>query len=186
MTDLVFLGITKTQWELINSFSSWLSAIGTIAAVVVSLWLATRASRLRCNAHAGHRLIIEHGMQGNFPEVIIFRIINTGDKPFRVNSIGWTTGVFRWKREAMQMHDRVQSSPLPVELQHGQEAQWVVPLLSDEQGWMKSFPAKMLRPHPMYRCATLRAIFVTSVGKTFTARPEAGLLKKIREAAVRQ
>ena len=43
MNDPVFLGLSKAHWELFNSFSTWLSAIGTIAAVVVSLWLATLA-----------------------------------------------------------------------------------------------------------------------------------------------
>jgi hypothetical protein len=39
MNEPSLFGIGKAQWELINSFSNWLSALGTIAAVVVSLYL---------------------------------------------------------------------------------------------------------------------------------------------------
>jgi hypothetical protein len=182
MNEIIFLGLTKAQWELINSFSNWLSAIGTIAAVVVSLWLATKASRLQCNAQVGHRIVIEQGSHGTYPEILVFRIVNTGERPFQVNSVGWRVGIFRWRREAMQFYDQAQSSPMPVELQHGQEAKWVVPMLSEEKGWFKTFPTKMLSPHPHFYCATLRAMFVTSIGKTFVVKPEPGLLSKLRAA----
>lgn len=182
MNELMFLGLSKPQWELINSFSNWLSALGTIGAVIVSLWLATRAIRLQCHASVGHRLIIESGATGAIPEIIVFRIVNTGERSIRVTSIGWRVGLLRWRREALQMFDRAQSSPMPVDLTHGQEAHWVVPLLPDEQGLLSSFPRKMLAPHARFHCATLRACFITSVGKTFLIKPEQGLLKKLREA----
>ena len=182
MNELVFLGLSKAQWELINSFSNWLSALGTIAAVVVSLWLATRATRLQCRASVGHRLIVEPGAGGIYPEIVVFNIVNTGERPIRITSIGWRVGFLRWRRDAMQLFDRVQSSSMPVELTHGQEARWVLPLLPDEQGWLASFPRKMLKPHTRFRSATLRACFTTSVGKTFIVKPEQGLLKKISEA----
>jgi hypothetical protein len=180
MNEIIFLGLTKTQWDLINSFSNWLSAIGTVAAVVVSLWLATKASRLQCNAQVGHRIVIGQGSHGPYPEILVFRIVNTGERPFQVNSVGWRVGIFRWRREGMQFYDQAQSSPMPVELQHGQEATWVVPLLSEGKGWFKTFPIKMLSPHPRFFCATLRAMFVTSIGKTFIVKPEPGLLSKLR------
>lgn len=182
VTELVFLGLSKTQWELINSFSNWLSAVGTIAAVVVSLWLATKASRLRCKASVGHRLVIEQGVTGNIPEIVEFRIVNTGDRPFHVTGIGWRVGVSRWRREAIQFYDRLQSSSMPVELAHGQEAHWVIPILSDDKAWFKTFPRKMLAPHPRFHALTLRAFFLTSVGKTFVVKPERGLVTKLRHA----
>jgi hypothetical protein len=118
MNDLVFLGLTKAQWELINSFSNWLSAVGTIAAVVVSLWFASRSMRPRAKVRVGHRLVIETGARGKYPEILVFSIVNTGDRPIRITGIGWKLGVFRWRRQALQMHDARQSSPLPVELVH--------------------------------------------------------------------
>ena len=183
MTEPLFLGLSKTQWELINSFSNWLSAIGTLAAVFLSLWLATRAIRIQCKASVGHRLIIEAGKKRPSPEIVVFRIVNTGEKPIRITSIGWRVGLFRWRREAMQMFERTESSDLPIELTHGQEAAWVIPLLPDEKGWLKSFPKKMLVPHPKFQVATLRAYFTTSVGKTFTVKPEASLLRRLLETA---
>ena len=183
MSEVSFLGVSKAQWELVNSFANWLAAIGTVAAVIVSLWLATRASRLSATASVGHRLIV--GSQGSkFPEVVVFRIVNTGERPMRVTHIGWTIGFYKWKRNALQMHDQLQSSPLPVELSHGQEASWVVPLDAREEGWMNSFSRKMLLPNWRFSCATLRAQFATSVGRVFVVKPEASLVRRLRESCM--
>ena len=183
MNEPIFLGLGKVQWELINSFSNWLAALGTIAAVVVSLWLAARATRLKCRASVGHRIVIEQGAKGSFPEIVVFSIVNTGERSIRTTSIGWRVGFLRWRRDAVQMFDHTQSSAMPVELNHGQEAQWVFPLQLDDQGWLSKFPKKMLTPHFRFQSVTLRACFVTSIGKTFLIKPERGLLNRLVEAS---
>lgn len=183
MNDPVFLGLSMAQWELINSFSNWLSAIGTLAAVAISLWLATRNFRLQCKASVGVRLVIESGVRGPPPEILVFRIVNTGERTIRITGIGWRIGILRWRREAMQMFDRKDSSPMPIELAHGQEASWVVPLLPNDDGWLQKFANRMLLPHPRIQLATLRALFTTSVGKTFSIRPEKSVLRRLAETA---
>jgi hypothetical protein len=80
------------------------------------------------------------------------------------------------------MHDQSISSKMPVDLTHGQEAVWYVPLAAREETWTEYFAKGMLLPH--YRTAlwTLRAQFFSSIGHVFEARPEEGLLKRLRAA----
>ena len=54
MADPTFLGLDKAQWELYNSFSNWVSAFATVAAVTVSLYLARKAGRPRAKTSVGH------------------------------------------------------------------------------------------------------------------------------------
>lgn len=86
-------GIGKAEWELYNSFSNWLSAIGTLAAVIVSLYLARRSGRPRAKVSVGHRIVITPGDKREPPEVIVFRIVNTGDQrsasPISVGASGF-------------------------------------------------------------------------------------------------
>jgi hypothetical protein len=181
MTEPTLFGIGKAEWELYNSFSNWVSALATLAAVLVSLHLARQAGKPRAAVSVGHRLIITPGQKRQKPpEVIVFRIVNTGDRPIRVTNIGWRVGLRR-KRFALQLYDEKQSSPMPVELAHGQEAQWTVPLDIQPEPWLESFSNKMLKPNLWLSCATLRVQFHTSVGEVFMARPESGLLKRLRE-----
>ena len=174
-------GIGKADWDFYNSFSNWLSAIGTLAAVIISLYLARRSGKPRASVSVGHRLIIRSGDKGKPPEVIIFRIVNTGDRTIRVTNIGWRIGLWK-ERYAIQGYDETQSSPLPVELTHGQEASWTVPLDSREEPWLQYFSQKMMKPNFWLSCATIKAQFHTSVGEVFSTRPEKNLIDKLREA----
>jgi hypothetical protein len=173
-------GIGKSEWELYNSFSNWLSAIGTIAAVAVSLHLARKSGRPRISLSAGHRLVLTPGSKDKPKEVLVFRVVNTGDRNVRVTNIGWRIGL-RNTRQAIQMFDQMQSSAMPVELAHGQEASWVIPLDFGDDPWMKSFARKMLHPNPKWSCFTLRAEAHTSLGDVYRSKPEASLLRRIRE-----
>ncbi|MBK4736325.1 hypothetical protein [Noviherbaspirillum pedocola] len=170
-------GISKTEWDLYNSFSNWVSAFATTAAVIVSLYLARKAGRPRAKNLVGHRVVITPGDTGKPPEIIVFKIVNTGDRPIRITSIGWRVGL-RKKRYAVQMYEAHGSSPMPIELEHGQEAQWVVPLDQREQGWLEYFAQGMLRPNLWLSSWTLGAQFLTSVGEILMAKPEPGLLNK--------
>ena len=177
-------GIGKAQWELYNSFSNWLSAVATLAAVLVSLYLARRAGKPRASVSVGHRLIVTPGETRKPPEVIVFRIVNTGDRTIRVTNIGWRIGL--WKRRyALQLYEANQSSPLPIELAHGQEAQWTVPLDARESPWLEYFADGMLKPNLWLSSRTIKAQFHTSVGEVFSAKPEANLVKMLREAGKR-
>ena len=62
-------GIGKAEWELYNSFSNWVAAFATLAAVWVALYLARLAGRPRAKVSVGHRLIVGGVHKGAFPEV---------------------------------------------------------------------------------------------------------------------
>lgn len=174
-------GLSKAEWDFFNSFSNWLSAIATTAAVIVSLYLARRAGKPRAAVSVGHRVVITPGDKAEPPEIISFRIVNTGDRSIRITSIGWQVGIWR-KRYAMQISDENMSSPMPIELAHGQEAHWSVPLNARKEGWLEYFAKKMLQPNIWVSTRTLKAQFHTSVGEVFTTRPESELCKKLLDA----
>lgn len=184
MIEPTLFEISKSQWDLINGFANWFSAAGSFAAAAVALYLANRAAKPSAKVSVGHRIIIGPGSSKPYPEFAVFRIVNTGDRPIRVIQLGWKVGLFR-KRFAVQMYDVTQSSALPIELAHGQEATWYVPLSASEEPWLEYFAKGMLVPH--YRTAlwTLRAQMFSSVGYVFESRPEEGLIKRLREACAK-
>ncbi len=173
-------GIDKQQWELINSFANWFSAAGAFSAAVVALYLANRAGKPSARVTVGHRILIGEGSKKPYPELIMFKIVNTGDRPIHINQIGWKTGLLK-KRFAVQMHDATQSSPLPVELSLGQEASWMVPLNASEL-WLEIFSRSLLVPHYRVALWTLQGQFFTSIGHIFKVRPEENLLSQLRVA----
>ena len=57
----------KDTWEFINSFAPWLAAFGTVAAVIVSLYLARTDKRIRLAIYEGVRIITVRTGDGKFP-----------------------------------------------------------------------------------------------------------------------
>ena len=169
---------------MINSFANWFAGAGSLAAAGVALYLANRAAKPTALVTIGHRIMISSGSTKPYPEFAQFKISNTGDRPIRVNQIGWRMGLFK-KRYAVQIYDENQSSPLPVELSHGQEAFWMIPIHARDESWTEQFAKKLLLPH--YRTAlwTLRGQFFTSVGHVFEVKPETNLVARLKEACVK-
>lgn len=96
---------TQSEWQFINTFAPWLSAFGTILAVVTSLYLASRKSKIKLEAHVGLRLIIGRGDSAPFPQFLSFQITNVGGRPARISNIGWEVGFFKKDMPCKMLQD---------------------------------------------------------------------------------
>lgn len=192
MSEPSFLGVSKTQWDLINSFANWAAAIGSFAAAVVALHLANRIARPTAKVNVGHRIMVGTGDEPPYPEFVSFRIVNSGDRNFRVTHIGWRIGILR-KRHALQMHEPSLSSPLPVELNHAQEASWLVPISYSDRNWVEHFAQNFVmqekngmlaKARAYVALKSLRAVYTTSLGNEFLTKPEGNLLQRLQAACL--
>jgi len=165
------------------AIGTWLAGIATFLAVWVSLYLANRISVPRAQVSIGHRIIVESGVASPHKEFVLFHIVNSGDRTLRVTQIGWKVGLLK-KRFAIQLYDASLSSALPIELTHGQEAKWFVPLDAREEPWLIHFSKKMLMPNFHTSCLTLKGQVFTSLGHVFEAKPEHNLISKLKEAFI--
>ena len=181
MSEPTFLGVDKSTWDFVNGFANWFAAIGSVAAVAVALYIANRSARPTAQLSVGHRISIGPSSVEPYPEYIVFRVVNTGDRPIRIVQMGWS---IRWpkRRAAVQMFEESISSRLPVDLSHGQEASWFVPLNVREEPWLEHFAKGLLMPRYKVSMWSLRAQAFSSVGFVFTAKPEEGLLRRLKDA----
>jgi hypothetical protein len=171
----------KETWKFINTFAPWLSAIGTIAAVWVSLYLA-RQERMKLYVGAGHRLIFTPGQKGPHSEYIVIHIVNIGNREAQITNIGWKVGFFKKQRQyAIQVIEPDGlSSPLPVLLRYGEQANYYIPL-GGERKWLEGFIKGFYKHHPKSRVKHTKIQISTSLGKTFESTIEKGLQNKIFE-----
>ena len=173
--------MSQDSWLFINSFAPWLSAVGTIAAVIATIYFAWRGQRIRLKVTAGHRLIVGQGMPKPFPEYLCIRVVNIGYRDANIKNIGWEIGLFK-KRQAVQSIVQNQySSKLPVLLREGEEANYFIPI-DKETNWLASFCEKMLMPHPRVDVHFIKIWATTSVGITFESKIESNLKKKLQES----
>ena len=171
----------KETWKFINTFPPWLSAMGTLAVVVVSLYLARRDKKIRLEVSAGHRLMVIPGQKIKPTDWLVLKIVNIGHREAQIINIGWKIGFFK-KQHSIQMNfdNAGLSSPIPVRLKDGEVARFYIPL-DLESNWINSFIKDYLQPHPKTRSRYIKILAFTSVGDVFKSRIEKGLRKKILE-----
>jgi len=94
--------LDRETWTFINSFAPWLSAIGTLAAVIFSLYV-TLADRTRLRVWAWKKTLPFEARTVPVPgdddddehSAVIIRIVNTRDKEAFVDGIYWRVGTAR-------------------------------------------------------------------------------------------
>ena len=170
--------MSRDTWRFINTFAPWLSALGTLSAVALSLYLARRDKTVRLEVSAGHRLLVTPGTPGPWPEFLAISVVNIGHRDAQITNIGWRVGILR-KRHAIQttITDGM-SSQLPIRLRDGEEAKYFVPM-NETTNWLDNFASKMLAPLPRVQVYFVRIQVFTTIGRTFEARIESSLRDKL-------
>jgi hypothetical protein len=162
--------MSHNDWLFYNTFSGWASAMTTLLAVIVSLWLATRDNRVKLKVDAS---IVVLATQGDDPKrrqrYVSVAATNTGYGPVRVTGLFWQVGLFKRKHFMQLPPANPFSSQLPRVLVEGEVAsiyfetalftREAFPYLSKALG--SSWPKLTLR--------RMKAGFTTSVGKSFKA-----------------
>jgi hypothetical protein len=119
----------RETWRFINSFAPWLSAIGTLSAVVVSLYMALRSSRLKFRVSAAISFLVPSGQViASSPQYLTLKVTNQGFRDGMIQGIAWRpTGI---RRKAFVVIPPVDpfSTKLPSKLSYGEFAQFLFPI----------------------------------------------------------
>jgi hypothetical protein len=172
-------------WNVLSSVGTWFAGLCTLAAVVVSLWLAARQPRPELNVSAEKRIFISGVPTGtpsinpsDFPDTINVTATNTGLVVAKVIGISWVVGFPRILRFAFpKSRAGYQNAPTPDKRSHdipatlgpSESLDWVLPYEDLVQGLAKNIiaPRKILwRLYLRY----LRVQAYTSVGIAFPGR----------------
>lgn len=143
--------------QILNTIGTWLAGIGALSAVIVSLYLARRDSKVRLRVCAGHRVLVTPGQKGT-PEYCSMRVTNVGFRPATITGIGWKVGFFRKKYGIQTVYGHPASSKLPVKLDYSDEASYLIGFLGDGTypNWIEEFPKNFLVNHPSISSLTLK------------------------------
>jgi hypothetical protein len=163
-------------WKFINSFAPWLSAIGSLSAVFLALYLSRQDKRVRLDVSVGHRLMITPGQAGPHPEYLAIKIVNIGHREAQISNLTWKTGIFK-KSYAVQTTTRdLISSPMPHRIKDGEEASYFIELDSNND-WINIFIKDFLPNFPSLRLWFIRFRVHTSIGKSFSTKLESSFKK---------
>jgi hypothetical protein len=182
MTEPSFYPQTLVDYAQIGS------AVGTLAAVVVSLFLANRRPSPLLKISCSLRVIVWYQQQGKAPEYLTFNAVNEGETPATIVNVAWCLSLpFKKKRWAIQdvsTSDSVVRNPqLPHKLQHGESATFLIGL-QGQYDWTQNIQKSGFFNEGIQSrkdCEHLRAVIFTSVGKPSICKPDKAVLDLIWE-----
>ncbi|MDR1967597.1 MAG: hypothetical protein LBQ32_02745 [Burkholderiaceae bacterium] len=163
-----------------NAVGTWLAGIATFGAVVVSLYLARKSESVRLKTNVGIRLVFA-GDGTPAEEHIGFTVVNLGECPITVASIGWRVGRGKEKRFCVQPVAGRYTDQYPKQLAHGEQATFLVSFRA-APNWASEFAKGFVQDTCKAHLSTLRGQIYTSVGRTIDVVPEGGLIEKLRSA----
>jgi hypothetical protein len=167
-------------WGVVGT---WGVGIGTVSAVVLSLWFAYNQGNVKLKVTAGLRLLITKGSKSQL-EYCAIKVVNIGAGPLNINSVGWETGWFKNKKYFIQLFYTPGFDDVPKVLHEGQVANFMIPLCLKgyNEDWIVRFPKSLAgNKGKTGRIKRLKIVVGTSVGQMFRSRVEGNLVEKLLE-----
>ncbi|KQW57073.1 hypothetical protein [Variovorax sp. Root411] len=165
--------LSLDQWiQIANAVGTWVAGLGTLAAVIVSLWLALDSRRVRLKTRVGiYWLIPGDGTQRT--EFVNFDVTNVAERPVTISSVGWVIGRGKARRFALQDVSQMLDD-VPRRLDHGQKANFATEL--SRSAWL-GYIADFVQESPI---KTMRGTVTTSVGTIVEAELAPELVQRIQ------
>lgn len=180
---------TADKIALFSAIGGWVSGIGTLIAVVTSLYLANRKTKVRVACDVGERIIVTPGAQGENAQQpgIAIVVTNLTAMPVKLTSIGWSCGKSwastDWYRRKKcywhQMLGDADSDNLPKRIEYGEQGFFWISLINKEESWFQKFAQDMKDKGANPR--NLKLSIATSSGGRFYFQPDKDLIKKFTD-----
>jgi hypothetical protein len=167
---------TKADWTFINTFAGWLSAVGTLLAVVVSLYFSQRDSRIRLRVNAGIRKLLigaKVHVVKDAPDFLVIAVTNVGRRTASVTGLCWKNLLIPRSYVYQNPGEAPLSAQIPAKLGDGDEADFTVRIETFEHMNDPTEFGRYCLPRPRILTARfLRMQVRTSTGKTFSVLVE--------------
>lgn len=173
--------------EVLSTIGNWLAGFGGTATAIMSLYLARSDVRVKLKVSVDHEVLMTPGLKES-PSYCAIRIVNVGFRSTMITSIGWRVGFFRRKYGIQTPNEHPMSSKLPIKLDSGDEASYLVGFLKDERYpyWIDEIKNSFLPYAPKILPRTIKVQVRTSTGRTFESKIAKSLRQKLTEIALKQ
>ncbi|HDR2706482.1 hypothetical protein [Enterobacter mori] len=155
-------------WAKLSMYGTWFSGVATFLAVITSLFIALFNRRAFIGGKVRFGRILS---DDDDRRIIGITVVNRSLHAIRIKAIYWYVG---GDIELQQLFKNVESDPLPIRLENGDEANYRI-ILNDDEEWFKrmAFRLKKLNFQPN----KIRCVIALSTGE----RPRIRVDKRVKE-----
>jgi len=166
----------KEIWLFINSFAPWLSALGSLSAVILSLYMSRQDKRISLDISAGYKVAVNPNSNSTPENLLHIHIVNIGYKNVQIHQLGWKTGFFKNKDFIFLLDKQPYSDNIPKRLEFGEEANFFI-VLDNEYKFIDKFISDFLPNFKRLRIHFIKLVVYTTIGKSFSCKLEKGFIR---------
>jgi len=165
-------------WKFINSFAPWFSALGSLSAVALSLYLALSGRKIYINISSE----IYEFDKGN--DLLIIKITNTGLRTVVIDDqscIYFQIGRFKKKKcigIGPSYIDIEKSSTFPCRLTEGETLNLIINIYNANGNWLHNFKKNNLINFPI---STLRIIVYPNASKPIKEKVGNSIINELKK-----
>lgn len=157
--------------DILDVIGTWVSSIGTVGAVITSLWIANSSNKAKLKVSATASYIIDTKSKDK-PLVCLINILNIGKKPVTITCLGWEIGTGKKKKTFFQKTSDSILEEIPKTLMESQDLSIGI---NGNGNWLQNM-ANLLKD---YDLKTMKLVVATNLGESFKAEVDQNLINEI-------
>lgn len=159
--------------DILDVIGTWVSSIGTVGAVITSLWIANNSNKAKLKVSASASYIIDTKSKDK-PLVCLINIVNVGKKPVTITCLGWEIGRGKKKKSFLQNTNGSILEEIPKTLMESQDLSIGINF-NGSGNWLQNM-ANLLKD---YDLKTMKLVVATNLGESFKAEVDQSLINEI-------
>lgn len=133
--ETTYLGLNSNDIAFLSMLGTWLASLGTLAAVITSLYLARASNKVKLNIISNLAILVGYLREyENDDRIINIEITNNGNKPVTIQNIGWKISKDRFL--IIPLNPNPFATPLPKTISYGESVRWVIEVTAVKNLWI--------------------------------------------------
>jgi len=136
--EITYFGLTSTDLTFWSMIGTWLASIGTIAAVMTSLYLARKNDKVNLIVTSKLIFLFEYLREYTDDDhYVCIEITNNGNKPVTIQNIAWKMS--KNKFVIVPMNPNPITDTLPKMINYGETVRWAIKVNAIKTLWIPDF-----------------------------------------------
>ncbi|MFW2072624.1 hypothetical protein ACG9Y7_04075 [Acinetobacter gerneri] len=177
LVETTYFGLTNIDLAFWSMIGTWLASIGTIAAVITSLYLARKNDKI--NLLVTSDIVFLFGYSKNYEEdsdkYINIEIVNNGNKPVTIQNVGWQ--MTKGKAFVVPFNPNPLTTQLPKMINYGEVARWAIEVSAVKNIWIPDFIRDGVKKQDVNKWKICIHI---STGEKITVKPNKKIIELIQ------
>lgn len=175
--ETTYFGLTSIDLSFWSMIGTWLASIGTIAAVITSLYLARKNEKVNLLINSNLIFLVGYLREySNDDHYVCIEVTNNGNKPVTIQNIAWKMS--KKKSFIVPMNPNPITDTLPKMINYGETVRWAIEVNAIKNIWAPDFVRDGIKRKDVKKWKIAVSL---STGEAITVKPNSRIIELIQD-----